>query len=153
MRVDEVQEKPEPLMFKTARTLAFGDCDPSGVAYFPSYLSILTGVVEEFFAGLGCPWPHLMKERRIGMPTVTLDLAFLHPGFHGDRLDFAVEVSRMGQSSLDLKHEVSANGKLLWTALQRLVAISLDTHRAIGWPDDIRTALTCQKYCEPHNQS
>jgi hypothetical protein len=32
--------------FSFDRELRFGDCDPSGIAYFPSYLNILNGVVE-----------------------------------------------------------------------------------------------------------
>ncbi|MGH6805572.1 MAG: acyl-CoA thioesterase, partial [Ensifer adhaerens] len=31
-------------MYRTKRPLRFGDCDPSGIAYFPSYLNILVGV-------------------------------------------------------------------------------------------------------------
>ena len=39
--------------FSTTRTLAFGDCDPSGIAYFPSYLDLMVGVLEAFFAEIG----------------------------------------------------------------------------------------------------
>jgi 4-hydroxybenzoyl-CoA thioesterase len=48
----------------------------------------------------------------------------------------------IGRSSLDLDHEISANGKVLWTAHHRVVATSLDTHQSLAWPDDIRAALT-----------
>ena len=44
------------MSFRTSRPLRFGDCDPSGIAYFPSYLNILVGVLEEFFAEIGAPW-------------------------------------------------------------------------------------------------
>ncbi|MCQ2003250.1 acyl-CoA thioesterase [Rhizobium sp. NRK18] len=128
-------------MFQTTRYLKFGDCDPSGIAYFPSYLDHLVGVLEEFFATAGVPWPTLIQERRIGVPTVKLDLTFSKPGFHGDRLDFAVRLKRIGTSSMDLEHEVSANGALLWRADHRIVATSHDTHRACPWPDDIRSAF------------
>ena len=35
--------------FTTDRTLHFGDCDISGTAYYPAYLNILNGVIEEFW--------------------------------------------------------------------------------------------------------
>jgi 4-hydroxybenzoyl-CoA thioesterase len=130
------------LAFQTTRPLRFGDCDPSGIAYFPSYLRILDGVMEEFFETLGAGRADLIGERRIGTPTLRLDLTFVHPGFHGDQLEFTARVRGIGRSSLDLEHEVSAGGNVLWTARQRLVATSLETHKSLAWPDDIRAALT-----------
>lgn len=129
------------MAFRTTRPLRFGDCDPSGIAFFPSYLNILVGVLEDFFASLGFPWKTMIDERRIGVPTVRLDLTFSAPGFQGDELEFAIEVRRIGHSSLDLEHRVSVNGKLLWSANHRVVATSLDTHQSLAWPDDIRAAL------------
>ena len=128
------------MTFRTSRPLRFGDCDPSGIAYFPSYLNILVGVLEEFFASIGAPWPDL-TERRIGTPTVRLDLTFVHPGLHGDLLDFQLSVRGVGRSSLDLEHSISSVGTLLWSARHRVVATSLETHKSTAWPDDIRAAL------------
>jgi 4-hydroxybenzoyl-CoA thioesterase len=128
-------------MFATQRPLRFGDCDPSGIAYFPSYLDLMVGVVEEFFDTAGIPWSVLVGERRIGTPTLKLDLMFLKPGFHGDTLDFEVRLIRLGKSSMDLEHTISAAGEKLWTASQRLVATSLETHQSCAWPDDVRAAF------------
>ncbi len=128
-------------MFQVNRPLRFGDCDPSGIAYFPSYLNILVGVVEDFFADIGKPWADMIRDG-MGTPTVTLDLAFSKPGFHGDDLNFKIRVRAIGRSSVDLEHTVSANGAVLWTARQRLVATSLETHKAMPWPDDVRAAIT-----------
>jgi 4-hydroxybenzoyl-CoA thioesterase len=127
--------------FTTTRPLRFGDCDPSGIAYFPSYLNILVGVLEDYFVALGFPWKTMMADRRIGVPTVRLDLTFSAPGFQGDELEFEIAVRRIGRSSLDLEHRVSANGGLLWSANHRVVATSLDTNQSLAWPDDIRAAL------------
>jgi 4-hydroxybenzoyl-CoA thioesterase len=129
------------LSFRTSRRLTFGDCDPSGIAYFPSYLHILVGVLEEFFEEIGAGWPGMIAERRIGVPTVRLDLTFKKPGFHGNTLDFEVCVARVGTTSLDLEHVVSCDGQVLWTAIHRVVATSLESHKACPWPDDIKAAL------------
>lgn len=129
------------MAFQTRRPLRFGDCDPSGIAYFPSYLNILVGVLEDFFASLDASWRSLMEVDRIGTPTIRLDLTFVHPGFHGDQLDFLLDVRGVGRSSLDLGYIVSAAGKTLWTAEQRIVATSLDTHKSVPWPASVRDAL------------
>lgn len=130
------------MTFSTSRLLAFGACDPSGIAYFPAYLDLLVGVLEEFFDHIGAPWPALLRDRRIGTPTVRLDLGFARPGLHGDMLQFMLRVTRIGHSSLDLHHEVAANGVLLWSAEQTIIATSVETHTSCAWPDDVRAALT-----------
>lgn len=128
-------------MFHTRRPLRFGDCDPSGIAYYPSYLRILDEVVEDFFLSFGAKRAEMIGDRKMGTPTVTLDLAFVKPGFFGDDLEFEIRVRAIGRSSVDLDHRVSANGDTLWTAKHRLVATSLETHKAQAWPDDFRAAL------------
>lgn len=129
------------MSFSASRTLRFGDCDPSGIAYFPAYLDMLVGVLEDFFAALGAPWPEMIGERGIGTPTVRLDLEFARPGLHGARLDFLLRVEKVGCSSLDLSHAVSSGGERLWSARQRLVATTLATRKSCPWPDDLRAAL------------
>ncbi len=41
--------------YTTDRMLHFGDCDISGTAYYPAYLNLLNGVIEEFWAAIGYP--------------------------------------------------------------------------------------------------
>jgi 4-hydroxybenzoyl-CoA thioesterase len=109
------------------------------------YFRHLVGVLEEFFAAMGAPWPALMRERRIGTPTVSIAADFANPAFHGETLRFAVVVEHVGRSSLRLRHEVSCDGRALWRARQTLVATSLETHRAIAWPGDLRAALLARR--------
>jgi 4-hydroxybenzoyl-CoA thioesterase len=129
-------------MFTKTFPLRFGDCDPSGIAYYPSYLRILDGAIEDFFASLGAPRDHMIAKMRMGTPTVTLNLVFERPGFQGDELAIEIGVAGLGRSSLDLAHKVSARGETLFTARHRLVATSLETHTSLAWPDDLRAALT-----------
>jgi 4-hydroxybenzoyl-CoA thioesterase len=129
-------------MFHCTTPLRFGDCDPSGIAYYPSYLRLLDGAIEEFFGSLGAPRRPMIEDLRMGTPTVSLNLTFKRPGFHGDLLDFAIKVVAIGRTSLDLDHTVSTRGEVLFTASHRLVATSLDTHSSCPWPDTLRAALT-----------
>lgn len=126
--------------FEVRRKLRFGQCDPSGIAYFPAYMDMLVGVTEDLFEAIGWPWPRLMRERNISTPTVTLNVTFARPGFEGDTLNWRCAVAAIGNSSLDLLHEVDAL-EPLWRADQRLVATAAETHRPVPWPDDIRAAL------------
>ncbi len=127
--------------FTTERVLRLGDCDPSGIAYYPSYFNMLNGVVEEFWLTIGFPWTEQINKRRMGTPTVHFDVDFIRPSLFGDVLTFALSIEKLGRASLDLSHKISGGGELRWTAKQTLVATNLDTHKAVGWPDDIRAAL------------
>lgn len=130
--------------FSFDRELRFGDCDPSGIAYFPSYLNILNGVVEEFWATIGFPWPELITVRKIGTPTVHLTCDFSRPSKFGDLLTFSLHISKVGRASLHLAHVVSGAGGTRWKARQILAATSLVDHHAVSWPDDVRTALVAR---------
>lgn len=129
-------------MFTKRYPLRFGDCDPSGIAYYPSYLRILDGAIEDFFASMGAPRDHMTGVMRMGTPTLTLNLFFARPGYQGDELTIDIRVTGLGRTSLDLAHTVSARGETLFTAVHRLVATSLDTHKSCAWPDELRAALT-----------
>jgi 4-hydroxybenzoyl-CoA thioesterase len=127
--------------FSFDRELRFGDCDPSGIAYFPSYLNILNGVVEEFWARIGFRWPELITVRKIGTPTVHLTCDFSRPSMFGDLLTFSLRIVRVGGSSLHLEHVISGANGPRWHARHILAATSLVDHHAIPWPDDVRAAL------------
>jgi 4-hydroxybenzoyl-CoA thioesterase len=129
-------------MFSRTYPLRFGDCDPSGIAYYPSYLRILDGAIEDFFAGMGAPRDTMITDMRVGTPTVTMNLVFERPGFQGDELAIDIRVVGLGRTSLDLAHTVSARGATLFTAKHRLVATSLDNHKSCAWPETLRAALT-----------
>jgi 4-hydroxybenzoyl-CoA thioesterase len=140
-------------LFSFDRELRFGDCDPSGIAYFPSYLNILNGVVEQFWATIGFPWPGLITVRKIGTPTVHLTCDFSRPSMFGDLLTFRLRVRRVGGASLHLEHVVSSADGIRWRARQILAAMSLVDHHAIPWPDDIRTALLAHLHADESVQA
>lgn len=128
-------------VFAFDRKLRFADCDPSGIAYFPSYLNMLNGVVEDFWVDIGFPWPALIAARRIGTPTVHLACDFSRPSMFGDLLTFKLRIGKVGRASLHLAHVVSGADGMRWRARQVLAATSLVDHHAIPWPDDVRAAL------------
>lgn len=135
------------MAFTLSKPLRFGDCDLTGIAYHPAYLSMLVDVNEAMFASFGITWKELMFERKIGLPTVTMNLEFKRPSTYGDVLDFAVQVRNIGRSSLDLETVVSVRGDVIWTIRQRIVATSLADHKSHPWPDDVRAGLS--SYLEP----
>jgi 4-hydroxybenzoyl-CoA thioesterase len=128
-------------VFVTDRELRFGDCDISGTAYFPSYLNLLNGVNEEYWAHIGYPWHEIIWKERWGTPTVHLTCDFSIPSLFGQTLTFELRVVRVGRSSVTLKHEISCKGEKRWNSTQVLAASDLDKHTSLAWPDAVKATL------------
>jgi 4-hydroxybenzoyl-CoA thioesterase len=129
-------------VFRVRLVLRFGDCDPSGIAYFPAYLNLLNGVVEAFWGSLGHPWTRQIKERSRGTPTAHLSCDFERPSRFGDRLSFELRVVRIGESSLEVSHRITCEGEVRWTARQVMVSTDINTGASLPWDHDVRAALT-----------
>ena len=128
--------------FEREVLVRFAHCDPAGIIFFPQYLVLFNGLVEDWFnEGLGIGYAHFIGERRCGLPIVKLDCEFKAPSKMGERLTLALSVTRIGNSSIALRLSASAGGQLRVVSNQVLVTTSLDTNRSIPVPDDLRSLL------------
>ena len=130
--------------FTRERLIRFSDCDPAGIVFYPQYFVMLNGLVEDWFNDeLGIGYAALILERRIGLPTVRLEVDFQAVSRLGDHVGLALQVDRLGGRSLTLALEVSgADGGPRMRMRQVLVTTSLVTHRALDIPSDIRAAIS-----------
>lgn len=127
--------------FTADRPLRFGDCDFSGTAYYPAYLNLLNGVVEEFWTWLGWPWHRVIPTEGWGTPTVHLSCDFAKASLMGDLLTFRLSVLRVGRSSLRLGHTVHCGDENRWSAEQVLAASHLANRTSMPWPPEVRARL------------
>jgi 4-hydroxybenzoyl-CoA thioesterase len=136
--------------YETRRTVRFADCDPAGIVFFPQYMVMLNTLVEEWFdEGLGIAYAGLIGERRIGLPTVRLEVDFTAISRHGEVLTQRVGIAQLGRSSLTLQHAFLGGDALRMRARQVLVCTSLITHKPQPLPDDVRAALMPYVQREP----
>lgn len=136
---------PAPVYARPHR-IRFSECDPAGIVFFPQYFVMLNGLVEDWFDdALGLGYREVVAGRQIGLPSVRLEADFKAVSRFGDDVSLQLQVERLGQKSLTLLHRcVSADGGELRMGLrQTLVTTSLQTHRAIEVPADIRRAIDC----------
>ncbi len=130
--------------FTRERPIRFSDCDPAGIVFYPQYFVMLNGLVEDWFNdGLGIGYAALILERRVGLPTVRLEVDFQAVSRLGDHVELSLQVDRLGGRSLTLALEVTGvDGGLRMRMRQVLVTTSLVTHRALDIPPDIRAAIS-----------
>lgn len=135
------------MRFLATRVLRFADCDPAGIVFFPQYLVMLNTLVEQWFdEGLRIPFAHWIGMRRLGLPTVRLEVDFTAISRHGETLTQELAVESLGRSSLVLRTQFKGGEELRLRARQVLVCTSLQTHRPQPFADDVRLAM--QPYLE-----
>ena len=136
-----------PTSFVRERLIRFSDCDPAGIVFYPQYFVMFNGLVEDWVEEeLGVGYRRLIVERRIGLPTVKLEAEFRAVSRMGDRVSLYLDVARVGGRSLSLDLRCVGTGpdgseELRMRIRQVLVITSLETHRSIDVPADLRAAI------------
>ena len=132
-----------PVHFSRPRRIRFSDCDPAGIVFFPQYFVMFNGFVEQWVdEGLGLSYAALIMQRRIGLPTVRLEADFRAVSRIGDDVTLALGVQHVGGRSITLDlHCDGPDGQRRVSIKQVLVTTSLETHRAIDIPADLRAAI------------
>lgn len=130
--------------YRRPHRIRFSECDPAGIVFFPQYFVMLNGLIEDWFdEGLGLSYGDVLAKRRIGLPTVRLEAHFTAVSRLGDDVVLQLQVIRVGQRSITLKHGCACaqTGEQRMSLHQTIVTTSLDTHRSIDIPADIRVAI------------
>ncbi len=140
-------------VFSRDRLIRFSDCDPAGIVFYPQYFVMFNGLVEDWFneglvfGGVPVGYERTVVQRRIGLPTVHLEVDFTAPSAMGDRVRLSLGVERLGGRSLTLQlrcvglNADGTEGSGRVALRQVIVTTSLDTRRAVHMPTDIREAI------------
>ena len=130
--------------FSTRIRVRFGDADPAGLVYYPVIFHYFHIALEEFFAECcGISYDRLIRDERLGFPTVKAEAEFFAPLIYGDEVDVEVFVSRTGTSSAVFEYRAkrASDNTLCARATNVHVAMNMDTHRAVPIPDKYREAF------------
>jgi 4-hydroxybenzoyl-CoA thioesterase len=83
----------------------WGDCDPAGIIFYPTYFRWMDAASWAFMGSVGYS-PKRMREEHLSMPLVAADCKFLAPALHGDRCEVRSRISRFGGASFAVSHEI-----------------------------------------------
>jgi len=132
----------QPETFSRPVKIRFAHCDPAGIVFFPQYLVLTNGLVEDWFnEALHIDYAHMISVRRVGLPIVKLDCTFSKPSRMGEVVTLSLALLHVGRSSLRIEITGRAQEETRFVASQVLVTTSLESGAAIDIPADIRTAL------------
>jgi 4-hydroxybenzoyl-CoA thioesterase len=129
------------------RTLSWGDCDPAGIIYYPTYYRWMDAATWAMVAGAGFPAAR-MRGDHFTMPLVDSNCTFMSPPTFGDECEVRSQVSKWGGSSFGVSHEFFrlGDGQLLargsesrvWCRYQAGPGSAL---RSVPIPAELRSAL------------
>ena len=99
-------------MFTVKRRVEWGDCDPAGIIFYPSYFRYMDGAFQEMARACGFSQKSLRETHGlIGTPLADAGCRFLSPAALDDVLDVALTIERIGETSLRLAYQFSAEGR------------------------------------------
>jgi 4-hydroxybenzoyl-CoA thioesterase len=133
---------PAAHRFELPLRIRFSHCDPAGIVFFPQYMVMFNGLLEDWFTdALGIPYASLISRRRIGTPTVSLNCDFTAISHMGDEVTLGLTVLRIGGASFKLSVGVRQGTQERVRMTQVLVTTDMDTHRPVPIPEDLRSAM------------
>lgn len=123
--------------------IRFAHCDPAGIIFFPQYLVLFNGLVEDWFnQALGLSYADMLQIDKVGLPIVHLECDFRAITRMGEQVNLGLSVTQLGNRSLTLAVDCTGpDGQLRVAAQKVLVFTSLQTHQAISAPASIRSAM------------
>lgn len=129
--------------FETTVPIRFAHCDPAGIIFFPQYLVLFNGLVEDWFnQALKLSYADMLQVDRVGLPIVHLECDFKAITRMGEVVTMGLSVGKLGSRSLTLDVDCTGpDGQLRVAAQKVLVFTSLQTHQAISPPASIRQAM------------
>ena len=135
-------------VFVHDQLIRFSHCDPAGIVYYPRFFDLQHATMEDWFArGVGLPLPRMIRERRIGVPTATIQCDFRKPLRMGDLLRFELRVRKAGNASVQLDYSGTKDGVEHLRIAQTIVFMNLDTATAVAIPEDLRPGI--EQYLAP----
>ena len=111
----------ESIAARFACQVHWGDCDPAGIIFYPTYFKWMDSATWAFFAQVGYDAKR-MKAEHLAMPLVAAQSEFLFPAEQGDRCEVVSRIVRFGGKSFAVAHEVvRSDGTMLAKGMETRV--------------------------------
>jgi 4-hydroxybenzoyl-CoA thioesterase len=111
--------------------VGWGDCDPAGIVFYPRFYAWMDLTSHVLVRALGIPREAMLAPNSslVGFPVVGAQAEFLAPARIDDHIEVRTWVSRVGRSSLTLRHEIFLLGepeRLLVRGREDRVFVTID---------------------------
>src|SRR3954463_8425521 len=96
----------ESIIGRHACRVEWGDCDPAGIIFYPTYFRWMDAAAWALLEGAGYDAKR-MREEQLAMPLVSAHCDFLAPALQGDRCEVRSRITRFGGKSFVIAHDIA----------------------------------------------
>ncbi|NVO07591.1 MAG: acyl-CoA thioesterase [Rhodoferax sp.] len=123
--------------------VAFGDCDPAGIVFFPNFSKWMDAASLHFFMECGVPpWRELEKQTGVlGDPLLEIHTRFLAPATYGETLHISTSVQEWSSKVFTQKHVVRRGDTVLCEGTEKrafCMRVEGGRIKAVAIPEAIR---------------
>lgn len=132
------------MAYESRLVVRFDDVDYAQIVYFPRIFGYCHWVFEDFFRSeVGVPYAEMLRDRRIGYPTVHAESDFKAPMRFGDPIRLVMDTLKLGTRSITNRYRLYHETKRTLCAEIQLVtvAISMDSYQSVEIPEDVRVSF------------
>jgi 4-hydroxybenzoyl-CoA thioesterase len=84
----------------------WGDCDPAGIAFYPRFFEWMDQASHALAREMGVSREDQLPPTSVGFPLVAAQAEFLAPAILEDVLEVRARVTRIGRTSLGIRHDI-----------------------------------------------
>jgi 4-hydroxybenzoyl-CoA thioesterase len=127
--------------------IAFGDCDPAGIVYYPNFFRWFDAAMHEMFASVGLPADKVSRETGLVVwPSIEVNATFHSPARYGETVEVRSSVAEWRSKTFLLAHRIVRGDTLICEGSElRFVGERIAAEgyrmRAVPIPDWMRAAL------------
>ena len=103
--MSELPPEFQSIVGRFACEVHWGDCDPAGIIFYPTYFRWMDAATWAFLGSVGYG-PKRMREEHQSMPLIGAECKFVAPAQHGDRCEVRSRIARFGGASFVVTHEI-----------------------------------------------
>ena len=129
---------------RTAIKVRWGEADPMGIVFYPTYFAWFDHATHELFAASGRSLMTRLKQDGVSVPIAECGARFRAPVFADDDLEVVSTAGEVGPRSFRIEHRVERNGSRVATGFEvRVVARVAGGGRleVLEIPDELRALL------------
>jgi 4-hydroxybenzoyl-CoA thioesterase len=130
------------LAFTSVQKIRFDDVDGAGIVYYPQFFHLCHAAFEDFFdTAAPVSYPALVRDRRLGFPTVAIESQFEAPLSYGDVAVIELTVKKIGRTSVTFAYEIrrKRDGARCFHAEITTVLVDLDSLEPVPVEEELRT--------------
>lgn len=135
---------PTTAMARTALTVRYHECDPSGIVFNANYLAYADIASLQTLESVVGPYTELAA-RGYDMVVAESNLRFLLPCRPGDQLVITGLLDRLGTTSMLLRFPMHRGDELVAEVTNRYVWVDSEAKKPISSPEDVRQALAAHE--------